>query len=136
MAAITKGAAHWPRSSSSIGRLPDGCFGPWKPGVSENGSRSNSSTRGLAAAAAMVAFRLAAVPPEKVPFILRTRPRTRLAGWPKRERISFCSIHTPMSNGMESKPQENTMRAPLAFAVASCASTIWRIQAGSPRRST
>ena len=37
---------------------------------------------------------------------------------------------------MESNPHENTMRAPLAFAVASCASIIWRIQAGSPHKST
>ena len=84
----------------------------------------------------MVALKLAAVPPEKVPFILRTRPRTREAGVPKRCCISPCSINTPRSKGMESKPQENTIRAPLACAAAWCASIIWRIQAGSPHRST
>ena len=84
----------------------------------------------------MVAFRLAAVPPENVPFILRTRPRTRGAGAPKRLTIWSCSISTPRSNGMESKPQLNTMRAPLAWAAAWWASIIWRIQAGSPHRST
>ena len=119
-----------------MGLLPEGCLGPVKPGVSENGSRSKVSTFGSLAAAANVAFRLAAVPPENVPFILRTRPRTRLAGPPKLAFISFCSISTPRSNGMESKPQENTMRAPLAWAVAWWASIIWRIHTGSPHRST
>ena len=136
MAAMTNGAAHEPSACSNIGLAPEGWRGPSKPGVSENGLRSNSSTRGSFCAAAMVAFRLAAVPPEKVPFILRTRARTRLAGLPKRACISCCSIHTPRSNGIESKPQENTMRAPLLRACASWASIIWRIQAGSPHRST
>ena len=35
-------------------------------------------------------------------------PNTRLA--------SCCTKYAPSSNGTESKPQENTMRAPLAFA--------------------
>jgi hypothetical protein len=56
------------------------------------------------------------VPPEKVPFILRTRPRTRRAGWPKRVCMACCRNSTPRSKGIESKPQENTMRAPLARA--------------------
>ncbi len=136
MAAMTNGATQTPSASSIMGLLPCGCGGPSKPGVSENELRSKSITRGSLLAAAMVAFRLAAVPPEKVPFILRTRPRTRLAGWPKRAFISVCNISTPRSNGIESKPQENTIRAPLALARASCASIIWRIQAGSPHRST
>jgi hypothetical protein len=98
--------------------------------------RSRSSTPGSRGAAAIVAFRLAAVPPEKVPFILRTRPRTRLAGGRTAASSRSCSINTPRSNGIESKPHENTMRAPLARAAASWASIIWRIQAGSPHRST
>src|SRR2546427_3506274 len=65
MAAITKGATHRPSTSSTMGLLPEGWRGPSKPGVSENGLRSSSSTPGWAAAAAMVALRLAAVPPEK-----------------------------------------------------------------------
>ena len=39
-------------------------------------------TAGSLPAAAMVAFKLAAVPPEKVPFIARTRPFTLGAGAP------------------------------------------------------
>jgi hypothetical protein len=138
MAAMTNGATQMsaPSASSTMGLLPEGWRGPVKPGVSANGSRSRSSTPGSLAAAASVALRLAAVPPEKVPFILRTRPRTRFAGWPKRAFISVCSRNTPRSNGIESKPHENTMRAPLAFAWASCASIMRRIQAGSPHRST
>jgi hypothetical protein len=74
---------------------------------------------GSRAAAAMVAFRLAAVPPEKPPFIPRTRPFTRATGPPSRALAASCRNQTPSSKGMESKPHENTIRAPLFLAVAS-----------------
>ena len=80
MVAMMKGATQTPISSSSMGLWPVGWRGPSKPGVSEKGFLSKSITPGCVAAAAMVALKLAAVPPEKVPFILRTRPRTRGAG--------------------------------------------------------
>ena len=87
------------------------------------------------AAAANEALALASVPPENVADMSRTRVLTRLAAAPKTFFASSCTKNTPSSNGMESKPQENMMRAPLDFAVASCASIIWRIQTGSPQRS-
>ncbi len=90
---------------------------------------------GSLAAAAMVACRLAAVPPEKPPFIRRTRPFTLGTGAPKRALAISSTKKAPSSKGMESKPQENTMRAPVRRASASWASIIWRIQAGSPHRS-
>ena len=85
---------------------------------------------------ARVAFRLATVPPEALPFMWRTRPFTRGAGMPKRAFAASCSVQTPRSKEMESNPQENTMRAPVLLAVASCASIISRIHNGSPHRST
>ena len=67
---------------------------------------------GLLAAAFIVAVRLAAVPPEKVPCMVRTRPRTRGAGEPCRATPSFCSMRTPRSKGMESKPDEKVILEP------------------------
>ena len=58
---------------------------------------------------------LAAVPPESVPVMSRTRPLTRAAGAPNAFFASSCAQNTPSSNGSESKPQENTMRAPLVL---------------------
>ena len=75
------------------------------------------------------------MPPENVPRMSRTRPLTREAGAPNTRLASSCTKNAPSSNGTESKPQENTMRAPLAFAAASCLSIICRIQIGSPQRS-
>ena len=84
----------------------------------------------------MVAMPLAKVPPESVPCMPRTRPRTRLDGAPKRAAASRCTYQTPRSKGMESKPQEKTSRAPVALAVASCAAIISAIQLDSPAKST
>ena len=120
MVAMMKGATQTPMTSSNMGLWPAGWRGPSKPGVSENGFFKRSMTPVCVAAAAMVALKLAAVPPENVPFILRTRPRTRCAGLPKRWVISSCTINTPKSKGLESKPQEKTKRAPLFSAAAWC----------------
>ena len=87
-------------------------------------------------AASTDASKLANVPPEKPPFILRTRPRTESAGAPKRSCMVCCKKKTPRSNGMESKPQENTMRAPLCLAASPYLAIIAAIQFGSPQRST
>ncbi len=92
-------------------------------------------SEGVLATALTVAVRLAAVPPENVPCIARTRPFTRGAGAPNRATASFWSISTPRSKGIESKPLEKQMRAPLALAASWCASIISRIHAGSPQRS-
>ena len=116
--AITKGADHLPRSSSYEGIMPEGWSGPSKPGVSAKGLRSTPITETSLAAAFIVAPRLAAVPPEKVPCIARTRPRMRGAGLPKRSTQAFWVIITPRSKGIESKPDEKQMRAPLASAAA------------------
>ena len=90
---------------------------------------------GFFAAFFIVAVRLAAVPPEKVPCIARTRPLTRGAGLPWRVIASSCSISTPRSKGIESNPLEKQMRAPLALALSWCRSICSRIHAGSPHRS-
>ena len=82
MLAMMNGAAQLFRSSSKIGLCPVGCLGPSKPGVSENGSLSQPMISGCVAARFMVSPNDAAVPPENVPFILRTRPRTREKGLP------------------------------------------------------
>src|SRR6266550_9499552 len=83
MVDITNGAVHDFRSSSRTGLLPGGCFGPSKPGVSANGFLNSATRLKSCAAAAKVAFMLAAVPPENVPFMARTRPLTRLTGAPR-----------------------------------------------------
>ena len=61
--------------------MPRGCFGPSNPGVRTKGSEHATRLRSFAAAA-NVALALAAVPPENVPFMSRTRPLTRLTGAP------------------------------------------------------
>ncbi len=83
----------------------------------------------------MVANALAIVPPENPPFMTRTRPRTWRSGTPKRRTASSCRNTTPRSKGMESKPHEKTMRAPLARAGACSRGIICAIQTGSPQRS-
>ena len=63
------------------------------------------------ATASKIARPLAAVPPENVPRMSRTRPLTRAVGAPNTRFASSCTKKAPSSNGTESKPQENTMRA-------------------------
>ena len=102
MLAITKGAVHDLRSSSNTGLLPSGCFGPSNPGVSTKGSRSMVTRLKSLIVASTMARMLAAVPPESVPLILRTRPFTRAAGAPKAFFASSWAQNTPSSNGSES----------------------------------
>src|SRR3979409_2070712 len=78
MVAIGNGVVQASRSGSNFGLLPGGCVGPSNPGVSTNGSRSEVARLRSFAAAMKVALILAAVPPEGGPFIVRTRPLTRL----------------------------------------------------------
>src|SRR5437867_13401619 len=118
MVDITNSATHDFRSSSKTGLLPGGCFGPSKPGVSTNGFFSKATRLKSFAAAANVAFMLAAVQPENVHYIARTRPLTRLTGAPRVFFAASWQKNTPSSKGSESKPQENTMRAPLDCAAA------------------
>ena len=87
------------------------------------------------ATASKVTLALAEVPPENFQLRSRTRPLTRGAGAPNTRLASSCTKNAPSSNGMESKPQENMMRAPLALAAASCLSIICFSQIGSPQRS-
>ena len=62
---------------------------------------------------------LATVPPENPPRIVRTRIVTRSQGLPKRRMASRWRKNTPRSDGIESKPQQCTMRAPDFFAASS-----------------
>ncbi len=82
--------------------MPGGCFGPSKPGVNANGFRNSATRLRSLAAAEKIAFMLAAVPPDSVPFMTRTRPFIRLTGAPS----SFFAVSwqkkTPSSNGIES----------------------------------
>jgi hypothetical protein len=78
---------------------------------------------------------LATVPPLKLPFILRTNSLTELQGRPKRSIACSCRNRQPRSDGIESKPQECTIRAPVSTARASWASIMRRIQCTSPLRS-
>ena len=82
MLAITNGAFQDLRSSSKTGLLPGGCLGPSKPGVSKKGFFISATRLKSFAAASKIARMLAAVPPENVPFMSRTRPFTRDAGAP------------------------------------------------------
>ena len=66
----------------------------------------------------MAFIRLAAVPPENPPRIARTRILTRVQGCPSRRIDSRCRKYTPRSEGIESKPQQCTMRAPEACAAS------------------
>src|ERR1700675_2975659 len=118
MVAITNGAVQAFRSASNNGLLPGGCLGPSKPGVRTNGFFNSATRLRSFAAAANVALTLAAVPPENVAVMARTRPLTRLTGAP-RVFFAICwQNNTPSSKGSESKPQENTIRAPLDCALA------------------
>ena len=97
---------------SYFGIIILGWSAPLKPGVRPKLLPNIFTRPGFLAIAFIVSFRLAAVPPEKVPSIERTRPRILVAGLPYRFFISCCSIQTPRSNGMESKPQEKQICAP------------------------
>src|SRR5258706_7558985 len=113
MVDITNGAVQPSSSWSNSGLLPGGCFGPPKPGVNTNGFFNSATRLKSLAAAANVALMLAAVPPENVPFMARTRPLTRLTGAPKIFFAVFSQKNTPSSNGSESQPHGNTIPAPL-----------------------
>jgi hypothetical protein len=115
---MMNGATQAPTALSYSGSSPVGWCGPEKPGVSANGLVSNATIRGSLAAAANVALRLAAVPPENPPFITRTRHFTRGAGPPCLAIAHCCKLSTPRSKGIESNPHENTIRAPLRLAVS------------------
>ena len=51
------------------------------------------------------------MPPENSPRITLTRILTRVQGAPSRFIAWRCRKYTPMSDGMESNPQQCTMRA-------------------------
>src|SRR3954447_21427721 len=102
MLAITNGVVQTFRSSSKIGLFPGGCFGPSDPVVSAKGLRISGTRLGSLAAAENSAFMLAAVPPENVPFIVRTRPFTRETGAPNTFLAVSWQQNTPSSNGSES----------------------------------
>jgi hypothetical protein len=78
---------------------------------------------------------LATVPPLKVPFIFRTNSFTEPQGRPNRSSAWCCRKRHPRSEGIESKPHEWTIRAPVSAARASCWSIMRRIHATSPLRS-
>src|ERR1700686_2935547 len=118
MVDIANGAVHASKSSSNTGLLPGGCLGPSKPGVRTNGFFSSATRLRSFAAAANVALTLAAVPPENVAVMARTRPLTRLTGAPRVFFATCWQNNTPGLTGVESKPQENTIRAPLDCALA------------------
>ena len=80
IAAITKGADQLFKSSSKIGAIPEGCFTPVNEPVKAKGLVNTLIKSGFLAAAFMVKRKLSKVPPEKVPFITRTRPLTRERG--------------------------------------------------------
>ena len=134
--AITKGATQLSITSSYIGLCPGGWSTPEKSCVNANGFIKVATKPGSLAAAAIVSLKLASVPPDQVPFIPRTRPLTRGTTAPSCSTAACCTKYTPKSNGIESKPQENTIRAPLTLACSPCASIICFIQAGSPHKST
>ena len=115
MAAITNGATHMsPSASSTMGLAPRAGAGLQNRGERE-GLRSRSSTPG-SAAAAMVAFEAGGRAARRK--CLSSCAPGRARGWRvAKARFHFvCSRNTPRSNGIESKPHENTMRAPLAWA--------------------
>ena len=72
------------------------------------------------------------MPPLKAPFILRTRSLTSVQCRRSLLCMARCRNSVPRSDGMESKPQACTMRAPDARAVSSWASIIRRIHWTSP----
>ena len=121
MPAITNGATHDPNASSCTAPATFGwrVEGASTPTHSEYGSASSARSDLSRPTSFRTLSRLATVPPEAPPRIALTRSRTRVSGAPKRRCASRCSTCTPRSEGMESKPQQWTMRAPLAFAAAS-----------------
>ena len=78
---------------------------------------------------------LAIVPPEAPPRIALTRSFTREQVLPYFCIACFCRKCTPRSEGIESKPQQCTMRAPEARAAPSYLRIMRRIHCTSPVRS-
>ena len=78
-----------------------------------------------------VPFSDAKVPPLTPPLTRRTTSVVSVSS-----PAASCRTRTPMSDGIESKPQLWTMRAPLARAGASNRSIVSRMKSVSPVRST
>jgi hypothetical protein len=83
----------------------------------------------------MICTMLAAVPPLRPPLTLRTKHFTCRHGGPPASFAACCTTSVPRSDGIESNPQQCTMRAPVSLARAWCASIIARTNWGSPVRS-
>ena len=78
---------------------------------------------------------LAMVPPLTPPREPFTRMATRVHGSPNASSAACWVNHTPRSDGIESNPQEWTMRAPLRSASAPWASIMRCTHCTSPVRS-
>src|SRR3546814_16879702 len=78
--AITKGAVQVPVAPSYSGISPVGWDGPSKPGVSAKEDLRRRASDGFFAMAFSVSVRLALVPPDAPPAILRTRSAERRGG--------------------------------------------------------
>ncbi len=137
MPAITNGAAHWPDAESRAGVVTFGCFGPdlMPSGARAKGLARVARSSGSVRVSSTTLSRLATVPPLAPPFIAFTRIAIWVHGSPKRRSAACWVNQTPRSDGIESKPQVWTMRAPEASAVAEWASIMRCIHCGSPVRS-
>ena len=137
MALMTKGATQPSKSGSYSASFTFGCRAvkPWPVGQSEYGFASCLRVFGSAAASLNAFIALATVPPENPPLMALTRNLTRVQGFPKRRTDSRWRKCTPRSDGIESKPQLWTMRAPDLRAAASYFAIIRWIHWGSPVRS-
>jgi hypothetical protein len=87
---------------------------PW--GLRAYGSLIVFISDGSRCASSNMFSMLAIVPPLAPPLKPFTRNCTREHAMPWRARISRCMKNAPRSAGTQSKPQQKTMRAPLAAA--------------------
>src|SRR5690554_2222333 len=108
MAPITNGPSQALKvlSNCAVFRLGWRELERWCGGQMEN--ELASSFRSLAPAPASFATLImeATVPPDSPPLATFTRIRTSRQGWPKVSSDFCCRNQTPISEGIESKPQQ------------------------------
>src|SRR5690554_8104877 len=108
MAPITNGASQALKvlSNSAVFRLGWRVLDRWSGGPMENGLASSVRRFGSAPASLATLIMEATVPPDSPPLATFTRIRTSRQGWPKVSSDFCCRDQTPISEGIESKPQQ------------------------------
>ena len=137
--AMTHGAVHRPvvasRKTYIASRWPERSGSAARSVLRANGSNTTLRRDGSASSASIWERIESIVPPLKPPLRLVTSSVVSPRPPSPRRSASRWSRWTPRSDGIESNPQEVTMRAPVRTAVSCAGSTASRTNSTSPVRS-